>query len=237
MSHWKTRGIRETVRKLPTAFRQIRSDFRSFQLSSTEVQQIWQTRNGLYSPEYYALLGPNETSEVILDAVSDRFRPSEAPAILEVGCSSGRHLERLRREGYENLSGVEINPNAATVLEKAYPELEECVDLRIDAIEDVICTFDTDRFDIVFAVETFELVPPASEWVFAEVARITEDTLVSVSSAPDRWDDRRPAEGQGTYPFFYREYETVFQPHGFETIDRRAVPGSDLTLWIFDQPP
>ncbi|ELZ33862.1 methyltransferase, partial [Halogeometricum pallidum JCM 14848] len=74
-------------------------------MDSNDVHRRWTGRSGAYSPEYYAYYGPNETSEMLADAI-DRFAGSD-PSILELGCSSGRHLAHLFEEGYEDVSGVE----------------------------------------------------------------------------------------------------------------------------------
>ena len=232
--HCRTEGIRPTVQKLPTGVRWLRDDLRSLGANPDDVQRTWKQREGEYSPEYYAIVGPDRTSESIVETVDERFDPSDRPSILEIGCSSGRHLEALRRAGYEDLSGIEINPRAVKVMEKAYPELASRVDFYVGALEAVIEAIDDDRFDFVFAVETFELVPPVNEWVFEEVARITGDTLVTVASGPERWSDHRPAECHGEYPFFYRAYDSVFEPTGFRTVDRRTVPESSLSMWVFE---
>ena len=54
----------------------------------------WAERSGEFSPTYYAQIGANEVSET-LSTIFDYYA-SEDAAILEVGCSSGRHLAHLR---------------------------------------------------------------------------------------------------------------------------------------------
>ena len=234
--HCRAEGIRSTLWKLPAGVRWLREDLRTLGANPNDVQRTWKEREGEFSPEYYAIVGPDRTSETIVETVSERFEPNDRPSILEIGCSSGRHLEALHSAGYEKLSGIDINPRAQAVMEKAYPELASCVDFRVGALETVVETIDDDRFDFVFAVETFELVPPANEWVFEDVARITGDTLVTVASGPERWSDRRPAECHGEYPYFYRAYDSVFESAGLRTIDRRTVPESALSMWVFENP-
>jgi len=149
-------------------------------MDSDEVRRQWEERSGAYSPEYYAYYGPNETSELLrarLDAALD----SDA-AVLELGCSSGRHLAHLLEHGYEDLHGIEINDEAFDVMADAYPDLADRGTFYADAIEAVAPEFETDRFDAVYSVETLQHIHPDDEWVFDELARITGELLVTVES-------------------------------------------------------
>ncbi|WP_135851317.1 class I SAM-dependent methyltransferase [Halorussus salinus] len=158
-------------------------------MNSDEVRKRWAERSGEYSPSYYAYYGPNETSEMILDLL-DSFVGSDA-AVLELGCSSGRHLAHLREHGFEDLHGVEINDEAFDVMADAYPDLAETGTFHHGAIEEVAPEFPDRRFDAVFSVETLQHIHPDDEAVFGELARITDDALVTVENE-DR--DGDPAE-------------------------------------------
>jgi SAM-dependent methyltransferase len=149
-------------------------------VDSDEVRRQWAERSGAYSPEYYAYYGPNETSELLrarLDAALD----SDA-AVLELGCSSGRHLAHLHDHGYEELHGIEINDEAFDVMADAYPDLFDRGTFYADAIEDVVPEFEADRFDAVYSVETLQHIHPDDEWVFDELARIAGELLVTVEN-------------------------------------------------------
>ncbi|MFR9721692.1 class I SAM-dependent methyltransferase, partial [Aeromonas diversa] len=75
--------------------------------------------------------------------------------------------------GYRNLSGIEINAEALTVMEESYPALASCGTFYTDSIENVIPAFENDQFDMVFSVETLQHLHPKSDWVFEELSRIT----------------------------------------------------------------
>jgi SAM-dependent methyltransferase len=74
----------------------------------------WADRSGRFSPAYYARIGPNEVSEILVTVLE--YYADERSAILEGGCSSGRHLARLREAGFENLAGIDINDDAFDVV-------------------------------------------------------------------------------------------------------------------------
>ncbi|MFC4449885.1 class I SAM-dependent methyltransferase [Halorussus aquaticus] len=149
-------------------------------MDSNEVRKEWAERSGEYSPSYYAYYGPDETSELILDLL-DSFVGSDA-AVVELGCSSGRHLAHLRDHGYDDLHGVEINDEAFDVMAETYPDLAADGTFYNDAIENAVAAFEDDRFDAVFSVETLQHIHPDDEAVFGELARITGDLLVTVEN-------------------------------------------------------
>ncbi|WP_435179267.1 class I SAM-dependent methyltransferase [Halorussus sp. AFM4] len=201
-------------------------------MDSNEVRQEWAQRSGKYSPDYYADYGPSRTSE-LLGWILDYFLDRDA-AVLEVGCSSGRHLAHLREQGYENLHGVEINEEALDVMAETYPDLAADGTFHAEAVEDVVEEFDDDRFDAVYTVETLELVPPESEWVFEELARVADDLLITVENEGE--DDRRTEEipvdyVDGEFPLYYRAWDDIFGELGFTDI--YSKPAEMDTLRVF----
>ena len=146
-------------------------------MDSHEVRRRWERRSGEYSPEYYAYYGPDETSET-LRALLDRYVGRDA-RVLELGCSSGRHLAHLHDHGYENLTGIEVNEHAFEVLADSYPALADAATLHHGAIEDLVPAFEDGAFDAVYSVETLQHLHPDARWVFDDLARITGDLLVT----------------------------------------------------------
>ena len=129
-----------------------------------DVRRDWAERSGKYSPSYYADIGPNEVSETLGDVI-DHYLADDA-AILEVGCGSGRHLAHLRHNGFENLTGIDINDDAVDVMADHYPRLAETGTFHTTAIEDYVTDIQTDAFDAVYSVETLQHVHPDDAWVF-----------------------------------------------------------------------
>lgn len=205
-------------------------------MDSDDVHRRWTARSGAYSPEYYAYYGPNETSELLRETIA---RHADADAeILELGCSSGRHLAHLYDHGYENVSGVEINADAFDVMDEQYPELAAGGTFHHGAIEDVVPEFDEDAFDVVYSVETLQHLHPDAEWVFGELARVTETLLVTVENEGSAGDG---GDGNGTdgddgeapavnyieddFPLYYRDWHDIFTGVGLaevasESLDR-----------------
>lgn len=202
-------------------------------MDSKEVRRQWAHRSGKYSPDYYADYGPSSTSELI-NWILEYFVGRDA-TVLEVGCSSGRHLAHLHEHGYEDLHGIEINDEAIDVMAEVYPDLAADGTFHADAVENVVTDFPDDHFDAVYTVETLELVPPDSEWVFEELARITDDLLITVENEGTEDQQRTekvPVEYvDGDFPLYYRKWDDIFTEFGFR--DLYSKPAEMDTLRVF----
>jgi len=196
----------------------------------------WAERVGKYSPEYYAEIGPNEVSETLATALS--YYAADDAAILELGCSSGRHLARLREAGFENLSGIDVNDDSFDVMAEYFPGVAETGTFSTGAIEDILPDFDDDAFDVVYSVETLQHVHPDDEWVFAEAARVTGDLLVTAEN-----EGNSPRRGRGDvdvsrvnddFPLYHRNWKQVFSELGLAQLLRE--PTDRDTVRVFRVP-
>jgi SAM-dependent methyltransferase len=182
------------------------------------VRRRWADRTGEFSPSYYAYRGPNEASEAVARLI-DRHAGPDA-SVLELGCSSGRHLAHLRRADVDvdvdALAGVELNPDAFDVMADAYPELAADGSFRVGAIEEHLPEFEEDGFDVVFSVETLQHVHPEAAAAFDEAARVAGELLITVEN------ESEAAPGTTTprvryvddFPLFYRDWNAVFTDRG-----------------------
>ena len=205
-------------------------------MDSHEVRREWAERSGEYSPEYYAYYGPDEASEAVRSSL-DRFVDRDA-AVLELGCSSGRHLAHLQEHGFENLAGIEVNDEAFDVMEENYPDLAVAGTFYCDAIEDVIGDFDDGRFDAIYSVETLQHLHPDVEWVFEELVRVADELVVTVENeghAPPRQsEDPGVNYVDGEFPLYYRNWKRIFTELGLVEVDAR--PGDQDTVRVFRAP-
>lgn len=183
-------------------------------MNPDEVQRQWAERSGEYSPEYYAYYGPNGTSERIRRTLDSRSGPQ--PRVLELGCSSGRHLAHLYDHGYRDLAGIEVNDEAIDVMEEAYPEVASHGTFHVDTIENTLPEFEDDRFDAVYSVETLQHIHPDNAWVFEELARVTRSLIVTVENEGDGEESVNYVKDG--LPLYYRDWETVFTDLGFRQV-------------------
>jgi SAM-dependent methyltransferase len=220
-----------------------------------EVRQRWEERSGEYSPDYYAYYGPNETSD-LLRTTLDAAVGSDA-AVLELGCSSGRHLSHLHEHGYDDLHGIEINDEAFDVMADAYPALAASGTFYADAIEAVVTDFEDGRFDAVYSVETLQHIHPDDDWVFEELARITDDLLAVAENEGDTNSDGGEGGDDGTdggdsddiasadrqfpekgvnyvndeFPLYYRDWSRIFTELGFAEVESESLKRDTLRVF------
>lgn len=198
-----------------------------------ETRRSWAERSGEFSPTYYAEIGPNEVSETLADVLS--YYADESAAVLEVGCSSGRHLAHLLDNGFENLTGVDINDESFEVMAEYFPELAETGAFYTGPLEEVVPEFGDGEFDAVYSVETLQHVHPDDEWVFGELVRVTDDLLVTAENegnSPQRGrSDNDVSYVQDDFPLYYRDWEAVFSELGLAQL--LCEPGKRDTVRAF----
>jgi SAM-dependent methyltransferase len=186
------------------------------------VRRRWADRTGEFSPSYYAYRGPNETSEAVARLI-DRHAGSGA-SVLELGCSSGRHLAHLRRADVDvdagALAGIELNPDAFDVMADVYPDLAAEGTFRVGAIEDHLPEFDEDGFDVVFSVETLQHVHPEAAAAFDEAARVAGDLLITAENESEATAGSASPRVRyvDDFPLFYRDWNAVFTDRGLTEV-------------------
>jgi SAM-dependent methyltransferase len=226
-------------------------------MNEDDVHDQWAERTGAYSPDYYAYYGADETSDLI-GALLDRFVDHGA-AILELGCSSGRHLDHLRERGYKNLHGVDINDEAFEVMAREYPDLTEVGTFHCAAIEDVVRDADDGDFDVVYSVETLQHVHPDASWVFDELTRIATTLLMTAetdavagggdetgSAGPMADSESEDRDGKESalseirevdeMPLYVRDWARVFTERGWIELEDDTQPFDYHTLRAFRSP-
>lgn len=186
-------------------------------MDAEDVRTEWTERTGEYSPDYYAYYGADEVSEAICSRIERAVGPDAS--VLELGCSSGRHLAHLHDAGFRELWGIEINEEAGDVMEDTYPDLAADGTFYFEAIEDVVVEFGDDRFDAVYSVETLQHIHPDDEWVFEEVARIAGDLVITAEIESEE-DVTYVKE---SFPLYYRDWRETFTGLGLEEVAAAEV--------------
>lgn len=197
-------------------------------MDASEIRSRWANRTGEFSPRYYAYYGPDEASERVEAAIAERV-PTSA-SILELGCSSGRHLAYLDERGYENLAGIEINEDALDVMAAEYPGLARRGEFFADSIESVIGSIDDDRYDVVFTVQTLQHIHPDAEWIFDSIRRIANRLIVTVEIEGTDVDGPVVEDVDGL-PLTRRNWGSVFSGDAFSQVKRDEVGANTLRVF------
>ena len=162
----------------------------------------------------------------------------EEATILEIGCSSGRHLAHLLDNGFEDLTGIDINDQSFEVMADYYPDLAETGTFHTGAIEDVVPEFADDTFDVVYSVETLQHVHSDDEWVFEELARVTSCLLVTIENEGANPSAGRPDEKirlvNDEFPLYCRDWKREFTDRGLTQL--LSHPGKPDTIRAFRPP-
>jgi len=203
-----------------------------------DVREGWADRSGEFSPRYYAHRGPNEASESVHELL-EHFLGADA-RVLEIGCSSGRHLAHLHDGGFRNLHGIELNADALEVMAEEYPALAEDGTFHLGDAGELLPTFDDRAFDAVYTVETLQHIhPDEAEAVSDEVARVTGNLLITVENESARGagsrDDATVSYVNDEFPLYHRNWKAVFGQRGFAQLLTESSKRRD-TLRAFRRP-
>ncbi|CAO3441256.1 hypothetical protein [Azospirillum endophyticum] len=84
-----------------------------------------------------------------------------AARILDVGCRHGSFLENLRRRGYGDVHGLEVDAAAVTRGEGAYPALKG----RMQAYDGTALPFPDHSFDVITMFDVIEHIPEVEAYL------------------------------------------------------------------------
>ena len=199
-------------------------------MDSNDVRAAWADRSGEYSPTYYAHYGSDATSEWVRGRIVERVGTDAT--VLEVGCGVGRHLAELADAGVTDLTGVDVNADAIDAVAESYPALAENGTFHVGPLEEYLTTVEDDAFDAVFSVETLQHIHPDAAWVFAELARVTADSLVTVENESGRPGTVNHVDDG--LPLYYRDWHDVFT--GLGLVEVESEVGKRDTKRVFRHP-
>jgi len=182
------------------------------------VHSHWRDK---HDPYRYLRVKPERT-EALVDCVN--ALKLDMPAVLEIGCNAGRNLFGLWDAGYHDLTGIEINLSAISLMRESRPD---CVIAAIPhAVEDIIKTLPSRHWDVVFTMAVLLHLPPASEWVFAEMVRICAHYLITIECETSRV---KTADNMQIH--WQRNYQAIFENLGMKQVHQQEAPG-DLKKYI-----
>ncbi len=146
-----------------------------------------------------------EKSEFLFKQIQ-QFSPQMR--ILEIGCNVGRNLNFLFEKGYKNLSGIEISENAIEQMQIVFPSMFNQIKVFNSSVEDIIKSPELDKFDLIFTMAVMEHIHSDSNWIFAELAKLSEKYIITIED-----------EKSISWKHFPRNYKKVFEKIGMKQID------------------
>lgn len=163
------------------------------------TQKHWREQNpgDIHGYDKYIVYHPRVP--VIISELRSRITMENS--ILDLGCNCGYYLSLLKKEGFRNLSGIDISP-VAVQYGRAYLDLSE-VELIVGSFEEVLpkMAAENTRFDLVYTLgATIELVHPSFD-IIKNICKISKQYVVLIIN-----------ESSHSYPRFW-EYE--FNRNGF----------------------
>ena len=195
----------------------------------TDTPGPWRGRTGEFSPTYYAHKGPDATSERLRELLVERV--GRDVSVLELGCNVGRHLAHLHADGFTDLTGVDINPEAVAGLRETYPRLAASGAFIIADIVDFLAGLSENAFEVVYSVETLQHVPPGDEQAFDDAARVTAELLVTVENEGRIEGAGHERTAVADVSLYHRDWAYVFANRGLRPI--AEVDADRDTLRVF----
>lgn len=179
----------------------------SRQKDMNEIHLYWKKPyDGDNKPKDYLREDANLRSQFLVDLVKN-YNNTNAN-ILEVGCNVGRNLNFLYKSGFSNLEAIEISEQAVQLLRKTFPKMAQQVTIYNVPAEDIIKQLKSSHYDVVFTMAVLEHVHSHSEWIFAEMVRITKHFLITIED-----------EKGISWRHFPRNYKKVFESISMKQIE------------------
>ncbi len=189
-----------------------------------EVQDYWMdpSDEGNQPMSYITSNRNDRRSGILLDAMPTLELKNNA-RILEVGCNIGRNLDMLRRKGYTNLSGVEINYEAVQLMKDHYGKTFQASEIANSSIENYPIKFG--GFDLIFTMAVLMHLPYDSDWVFDKLVKGTKKYLLII-------EEEDCVKSWSHYP---RDYKKMFENLGMKQMYelKNVFESGDYTLRVF----
>jgi SAM-dependent methyltransferase len=198
--------------------------------STAELREYWQDPDDeVDDPERH--LDLHAESEFLVELLAPYVDTDGH--VLELGCNVGRNLHYLYRDGFRDLSAIEINGSALELFAEEYPEAYDATRVYCEPFEERLPMMDTDSVDLTFTFAVLAHVHPDLEYVFDEMVRVTDGHVVTFENEHDTSHKQLP-----------RNYQTVFEDRGCrqvemidgQTIARRTTQRSTYRARVFRTP-
>jgi len=157
------------------------------------------TGSSHYKPEAY-LKTDDSTVKIFKDVLPLLDIDSK---ILDIGCNCGRALNYLHNLGFSDFAGIEIGKKAVDLFREAFPDTYNDTDVMIGNAVKEIKKIPSNSFDLVYTNSV--LVNIKDNSIFRDMCRISKKYILTY-------------ESEGSWTAYPRDFEKMFNKHGFEQI-------------------
>lgn len=112
-----------------------------------------------------------------------KFNLSQKNAILDTGCNTGSLINKLHREGYANVFGVDISDEAINFGKKKHPSLAE----KLLSYEGKKLPFENDSFDVILMFDSIEHIPEVEKFLKNEANRVLKNGGLLIFQTPNKY--------------------------------------------------
>ena len=186
--------------------------------SQKEAQNFW--RSGVNKeeenlPTAYANLPFNQERGSYFLQKLEKLNLLKDDPILELGPNSGFILSFLNKNGFHNLTGIEINPDAIKTMKEYFPNLYENSTIINDSFENALPQIPNNSFVLVYSMGAIMHVPAESNFIFENIARISKKYIISVEG-----------ENMLSSRHYPRDYKKIYENLGFKQIFFEMTEGN-----------
>jgi len=171
-------------------------------------------------PEFYLDSKFNAISEQIVEML-DAVGADKSWRILEVGCNCGRNIKFLLQAGYENVEGVEINPEAVEVSWEEIPHVARRI--QVADAQSFLAMKPPNSYDLIYTQSILMHVPPEDDYLFKQMSRVASKMLF-VSEVEIQVGNLRRHK-------YDRNYKDVFERLGWRQV--LVAPNNHRIMRVF----
>ena len=190
--------------KINIALKKVKRLFKDDSESAKTIHDYWKAPQDKGN-QPLAYVSQIKRSEYLLDKLMGFNKDI---SILEIGCNVGRNLDYLYKNGYANLSGVEISKYALIEFKERYKETHNNISLYNLSVENYYAKNNPPQVKMIFTMAVLEHIHNDSQWVFEKMAEQASRYLLTIED-----------EGSISWKHFPRNYKKVFEKCGMKQID------------------
>jgi len=176
--------------------------------SKEKVQDYWknEANKDENNPKTY-IDAQNNRAEYFFELIKNKLNLKINEPILELGTNAGKVLNHLFSQGFQNITGIEINSNAINIMKKEYPNAHNNSNIINASLEDSLPQFKDNSFSLVFSIYVLFTIHPENNFIFEHIARISKKFIITIE-----------AEDMVTKRCYPRNMKKIFEKLGFKEI-------------------